>query len=240
VTPAELASLIDHTLLKPDSTRRAISALCAEAVRYSFRTVCVNPSLVAHACSELCGTGVGVCSVAGFPLGATPAKAWEAARAVSDGASEIDMVIDIGLLKEGMHRAATLDISSVVSAAAGRPVKVILETCLLTDDEKLTACRLSEEAGAAFVKTSTGFGGGGATVEDVTLLARAVGGRLGVKASGAILNLDSALSMLRAGAARLGLSRSVQIMAEMEKRAAGGVDQPPAEPPVAMPPPNRS
>jgi deoxyribose-phosphate aldolase len=150
------------------------------------------------------------------------------------------MVIDIGLLKEGMHRAATLDIAGVVAAACGRPVKVILETCLLTDDEKLTACRLSEEAGAAFVKTSTGFGTGGATAEDVSLLARAVGGRLGVKASGGISNLDSALSMLMAGATRLGLSRSVQIIAEMEKRAAGGVDQPPAEPPVAMPHPNRS
>jgi deoxyribose-phosphate aldolase len=240
VTPAELASLVDHTLLKPDAARRAVSELCAEAVLHSFRNVCVNSSLVAHACSELSGTGVGVCSVAGFPLGATTAKAWEAGRAVFDGASEIDMVIDTGLLKEGMHHAAALDIAGVVSAACGRPVKVILETCLLTDDEKLTACRLAEEAGAAFVKTSTGFGAGGATAEDVALLARAVGGRLGVKASGGISNLDSALSMLRAGATRLGLSRSVQIIVEMEKRAAGGVDQPPAEPPVAMPPPNRS
>ena len=240
MTPRELASLIDHTLLRADATPRDVSALCAEAVIHSFRTVCVNSSMVAHASSELSGTAVGVCSVAGFPLGATTAKAFEAGRAVFDGASEIDMVIDVGLLKSGMHRAVLGDIEGVVAAAGGRTVKVILETCLLTDDEKLTACRLAEEAGASYVKTSTGFGRAGASPADVALMARAVGERLGVKASGGIADLDEALVMLSSGATRLGLSRSVRIIAEMEKRAAGGVDQPPAEPPVSMPPSNRS
>ncbi len=232
MTPEALAALFDHTLLRPEADARAIAALCADAAACGFRTVCVNPVWVPLAVGELSGTRVGVCSVAGFPLGATRAKPAEAARAVAEGASEIDMVGATGLLKSGDASGYRDDIAGVVSAVAGRPVKVIIETCLLTEDEKVLACRLCEEAGAAFVKTSTGFSRGGATPADVALIARTVGGRLGVKASGGITTLDRALEMLAAGATRLGSSSSLEILSEMRLRAAGGVSQPPAMPPA--------
>lgn len=232
MTPEALAALFDHTLLRPEADARAIAALCADAAACGFRTVCVNPVWVPLAVGELSGTRVGVCSVAGFPLGATRAKPAEAARAVAEGASEIDMVGATGLLKSGDVSGYRDDIAGVVSAVAGRPVKVIIETCLLTEDEKVLACRLCEEAGAAFVKTSTGFSRGGATPADVALIARTVGGRLGVKASGGITTLDRALEMLAAGATRLGSSSSLEILSEMRLRAAGGVSQPPAMPPA--------
>ncbi|MBE3575075.1 MAG: deoxyribose-phosphate aldolase [Firmicutes bacterium] len=210
----ELAHRIDHTLLKPDATPMDIQRLCAEARAYGFATVCVNPLFVAQAAGELAGTPVGVCSVVGFPLGATPAqvKAVEAARAVADGAREIDMVLAIGLLKAGEEDRVREDIRQVVQAVAPVPVKVILETGLLTDQEKVLACHLAEEAGAAFVKTSTGFGHGGATVEDVRLLRATVGSRLRVKASGGIRDHQTALAMLAAGADRLGCSASVAVV----------------------------
>ncbi len=229
MTPACLAGMIDHTLLSPGATSAGISALCAEAVEYRFHTVCVNPSRVALASSLLRGTGVLVCSVVGFPLGACRSKPHETYLAVSDGAGEIDMVLDIGALKDGDTSAAEADVARVVEAASGIPVKVIIETCLLTDPEKLAACSVCEAGGAAFVKTSTGFSSGGATVADVRLIRHAVGNRLRVKASGGIADLDAALAMIEAGADRLGLSRSVRIMDEMRLRAAGGVVQPPAE-----------
>lgn len=228
VTPAGLAGMIDHTLLKPEATSADIGVLCAEAAENGFHTVCVNPSRVALASSLLRGTGVGVCSVVGFPLGACRSKPHEASLAVADGACEIDMVLDIGALKDGNRAAAALDIARVVEAASGMPVKVIIEACLLTDLEKLEACSVCEAGGASFVKTSTGFSHGGATVGDVRLLRRAVGDRMRVKASGGIADLDAALAMIGAGADRLGLSRSVRILGEMRLRAAGGVVQPPA------------
>ncbi|OQC69558.1 MAG: Deoxyribose-phosphate aldolase [candidate division Hyd24-12 bacterium ADurb.Bin004] len=228
MTEAGLAAIIDHTLLAPGAVKADFERLCSEAVSFGFHSVCVNSSRVELVSGILRGTGVLVCSVAGFPLGASAGKRLEAAAAVDAGAGEIDMVIDIGALREGDHRKVEDEIRGVVEASLGRPVKVILEACLLADDEKKLACRLSESAGASFVKTSTGFSTGGATVHDVGLMREAVGGRLGVKASGGISTLDAALDMVAAGADRLGLSRSVGIMLEMRSRAAGGVVQPPA------------
>lgn len=228
MTPAGLAALIDHTLLRPGATAGDVARLCDQAVEHGFHSVCVNPSRVPLAAGLLRGTGVVVCSVAGFPLGATRAKAWEAARAVEDGASEIDMVADIGALLDGAAREAAEDVASVVEAAGGAPVKVIIEACLLDGATKRTACLAAVDGGASFVKTSTGFSTGGATEDDVRLMKSVVGAGIGVKASGGIATLDTALGMLRAGADRLGLSRSVEILAEMVSRAAGGVVQPPA------------
>jgi len=223
MTPQELARLIDHTALKPDTTEARIRTLCEEARRYGFAAVCVNPCYVPLASELLRGSEVAVCTVVGFPLGAnrTAIKAAEAEQAIRDGAAELDMVQNIGLLKSGRLREVLEDIRAVVEVArAARPpagrdrilVKVILETALLTDAEKETACRLALEAGADFVKTSTGFAGGGATVEDVALMRRVVGDRMGVKASGGIRTRAQAEALVAAGANRLGTSAGVALI----------------------------
>jgi deoxyribose-phosphate aldolase len=209
----ELAKYIDHTLLKPDASEEAVLKLCAEARDFGFASVCVNGSFTELVARELKGSGVKTCVVVGFPLGAgtSAAKAFETADAVSRGAEEIDMVISVGRLRSGETAAVREDIRAVVQAAEGALVKVIIETCLLTDEQKELACRLAEEAGAHFVKTSTGFSTGGATVEDVALMRRVVGDRLGVKASGGIRTREDAERMIAAGASRIGASASVTI-----------------------------
>jgi len=210
-----IASYIDHTLLKPESTESQVVQLCKEAAEFKFASVCVNPTWVETAASALTGSGVKVCTVIGFPLGAsTPeTKAFETTDAISKGAGEIDMVLNIGALKSGNTDHVKKDIEAVVHAAKGKAiVKVILETCLLTDDEKVTASRLSKEAGADFVKTSTGFSTGGATVEDVNLMRQTVGPDLGVKASGGVRSLEDVEAMIEAGATRIGASSGVKIM----------------------------
>ncbi|HOM42402.1 MAG TPA: deoxyribose-phosphate aldolase [Bacillota bacterium] len=214
----ELARYIDHTLLKPDAKEGDIIKLCKEALEYKFASVCVNASYVKLAYSFLQGTEVRVCTVAGFPLGATTkeAKAFEASQAIENGAAEIDMVINVGALKSGKPDAVKEDIKAVVDVCKDKALlKVIIETCLLTDEEKVTACLLSMEAGADFVKTSTGFSVGGATVEDIKLMRRTIGPDMGVKASGGIRNLESALKMIEAGASRIGASASVSIVNEL-------------------------
>lgn len=211
----ELASYIDHTLLKPDATEKQVEKLCREAVEYSFASVCVNSSMVAVAAKLLRGSGVKVCSVVGFPLGAmsTEAKAFEAKKAVDDGAAEIDMVINIGALKDKREQAVFEDIKAVRDACGrGIILKTIIETCLLTDDEKREACRIAVKAGADFVKTSTGFSSGGATVSDVELMKEAAGGKAAVKASGGIRSHEDALRMIKAGAQRLGTSSGIAIV----------------------------
>lgn len=210
----ELAKLIDHTLLKPEATEAQIKQLCAEAKSYGFWSVCVNPTWVALAASELAGTDVKVCTVVGFPLGATTsaAKAAETAEAVANGASEIDMVINVGALKSGNTDLVRSDIEAVVKAAGGKLVKVIIETALLTDEEKVTACQLAQQAGADFVKTSTGFSSGGATVADIKLMRETVGPAMGVKASGGIRERSSAEAMIAAGATRIGASAGVAMV----------------------------
>ena len=210
-----IASYIDHTLLKPESTESQVVQLCKEAAEFKFASVCVNPTWVEAAAAELAGTEVKVCTVIGFPLGAsTPeTKAFETTDAISKGAGEIDMVLNVGALKSGKTDHVKKDIEAVVNAAKGKAiVKVILETCLLTDDEKVTASRLSKEAGADFVKTSTGFSTGGATVEDVKLMRQTVGPDLGVKASGGVRSLEDVQAMIEAGATRIGASSGVKIM----------------------------
>ncbi len=211
-----IARLIDHTLLAPDATPEDVRRVCAEAREHRFRTVCINPCHVGLARDELAGSGVDVGTVVGFPLGAgcSRAKAAEAAAAVEHGADELDMVMSIGLLRAGDTMAVVDDIEAVVKEAAGRTVKVIIETCLLTDEQKAQAVGLIREAGASFVKTSTGFSKGGATVEDVRLLARAAAGALGVKASGGIRDLATAREMVEAGATRIGTSSGVKIVEE--------------------------
>jgi len=210
-----LAKSIDHTLLKPDAVQSDIETLCAEAAAHGFFSVCVNSSWVPVAAATLRDHHVAVAAVTGFPLGAmsTLAKAFETERAVADGASEIDTVLHVGRLKQGDSHYVREDLKAVVSAAAGRTVKVIFETCLLTDEEKTLACQLSIEAGAGFVKTSTGFSSGGATLDDVRLMHRTVAGQCQVKASGGIRDLATALAMLEAGATRLGTSSGVTILA---------------------------
>jgi len=210
----EIGRVIDHTLLKPDAPREAIETLCREAKRHQFFSVCVNSSMVHLARSLLHGSPVKVCAVVGFPLGAgTPgAKAYEAREAVRCGAAEIDMVINIGALRSHDYGLVQHDIEKVVRAVQPRVVKVILETGMLTQEEKVIACALAKAAGAAFVKTSTGFGPGGATTEDVALMRRVVGPELGVKASGGIRDFAAAKRMLEAGASRLGCSSSVAIV----------------------------
>jgi deoxyribose-phosphate aldolase len=213
-----IAGAIDHTLLKADATSDEIDKLCREAAEWRFATVCVNPTWVARAAARLQGTGVGVCSVVGFPLGATrpDVKQYEARRAIFDGATEIDMVINVGALKSGDVRLVSDDIRAVVSACAEARVtsKVILETALLTDEEKVTACTLAKAAGADFVKTSTGFGPGGATAADVALMRRVVGTSMGVKAAGGVRDLQQARAMVAAGATRIGASAGVRIVKE--------------------------
>jgi deoxyribose-phosphate aldolase len=209
-----MAGYIDHTLLKPEATEAQIEELCREAVKYSFYSVCINPSYVKTAAKSLQGSAVRICCVIGFPLGATTTavKAFEAAEAVENGAAEIDMVIHVGALKDKREEYVMSDIAAVVKAAAGCPVKVIIETGLLTEDEKVLACKLAKKAGASYVKTSTGFGPGGATVADVLLMRETVGPDLGVKASGGVRDLDAALQMIEAGATRIGTSSGVSIV----------------------------
>lgn len=211
---ATLAGRIDHTILAADATRADVERVCGEALDHRFASVCVNSRWVPLVHSLLEGSGVLTCSVVGFPLGAmaSQAKAEEAAWAVEAGADEIDMVLDIGDLKAGDLATVQVDIEAVVAAAEGRPVKVIIETCLLTDDEKVAACLLAMRAGAAYVKTSTGFGKAGATIGDVALMRRVVGGELGVKASGGIRTTADAEAMIAAGADRIGASASVAII----------------------------
>ncbi|MDT8306716.1 MAG: deoxyribose-phosphate aldolase [Anaerolineae bacterium] len=216
-SPAQrIARLIDHTALKPQTTQREIIQLCEEARAHGFAAVCVNPSYVKLAASLLQDSGVEVATVVGFPLGATTSavKAYETAETIRDGATEIDMVLDIGALKSGNYQHVLDDIAAVVRAAhgGGAIVKVIIEAALLTDDEKATACQLSVAAGADFVKTSTGFGPGGATIDDVALMRATVGPDVGVKAAGGIRNYDDALRMVEAGANRLGASAGVAIV----------------------------
>ncbi len=213
---ANLARMIDHTLLKPDATPDQIAQLCFEARKYQFASVCVNPTWVKLCAQLLQGSPVKVCTVIGFPLGASASevKAFETKNAIDQGATEIDMVINIGALKARELEVVAQDIRGVVNAAHARGiiVKVILETTLLTDEEKTTACLLSKEAGADFVKTSTGFAGGGATVHDVALMRRVVGPELGVKASGGVRTYEDAESMIKAGATRIGASAGVKIL----------------------------
>ncbi len=217
-TAHDWASLIDHTLLKPEASEADIRKLCDEAAQFGFASVCVNPSWVKSAATFLRGTSVPVCTVIGFPLGATlpDVKAYEARRAIFDGAREVDMVINIGALKSGDDCAVEEDIRAVVEAAHVNGVlcKVIIETALLTDEEKVRACLASKNAGADFVKTSTGFSKGGATVDDVALMRRTVGSALGVKASGGVKGIEDARAMFEAGATRIGASVGVKIAQE--------------------------
>ncbi|MCA9673496.1 MAG: deoxyribose-phosphate aldolase [Kofleriaceae bacterium] len=212
--PTDLARLIDHTLLKPEATRAEVVALCEEARKHHFASVCVNTTWVPLCKALLGSTDVMVCAVVGFPLGAMlpTAKAYEARDAVRQGAREIDMVINIGALKSKDYETVFEDICRVVKAAAPAGVKVILETSALTHDEKVVACALSKLAGAAFVKTSTGFGKGGATVEDVALMRAMVGSDVGVKASGGVRTAEDVVKMAQAGANRIGASASVAIV----------------------------
>ena len=214
--PAGVASMIDHTLLKPDATRKNIEELCREAAQFKFATVCVNPAWVALSARLLAGSGVGVCSVVGFPLGATTAdvKGYETRRAIFDGAREIDMVINVGALKSGDLAVVERDIEAVTGACrdGGALSKVIIEAALLNDDEKVTACTLAKAAGADYVKTSTGFGPGGATAADVALMRRVVGAEMGVKAAGGVRDLEGLQAMVAAGATRVGASAGVKIV----------------------------
>jgi deoxyribose-phosphate aldolase len=221
MTLSEFAKIFDHTAVKPETTRQDIVQLCQEAVRFGFSAVSVAPIWVSLAAETLAGSSVSVATVVGFPHGSTlsSVKAFESKQVLDAGAHELDMVINIGALKSGEWDAAREDIRCVVRAARDRQgitVKVILETALLTNDEKLVACRLAEEAGADFVKTSTGFAAAGATTTDVALMRRAVGDRLGVKAAGGIKSISTALAMIAAGATRLGTSSSVSIMKEFD------------------------
>ncbi len=217
----ELASYIDHTNLKPYATREEIKKLCDEAKKYEFYGVCVNPYRVKDAAELLKGTNIKIVSVVGFPLGATftEVKVQETIMAIRNGASEIDMVLNIGALKDGNYEFVEKDIRSVVNAAhqLGAKVKVIIETCYLTDEEKVKACEIAKKAGADFVKTSTGFGTAGARVEDVKLMRSVVGNEMGVKAAGGIRSAKDALAMIEAGATRIGASRSVQIIESLEE-----------------------
>ncbi|MGI9667620.1 MAG: deoxyribose-phosphate aldolase [Acidimicrobiia bacterium] len=218
--PVDLAKYIDHTLLKPDVTAAEIDELCDEALEYGFASVCINPTWVKRSAERLRGSEVKVCTVIGFPLGAnTPEiKAMEARRALRDGAREVDMVINVGALKSGQNDVVRTDIEKVADAAheSGAICKVILETALLTDEEKVIASALSKQAKADFVKTSTGFGGGGATVYDVALMRETVGPDMGVKASGGVRTLEDAEDMIAAGATRIGASAGVQIVGGSE------------------------
>ncbi len=211
-----IARLIDHTLLKPEAQPAQVERLCAEACEHGFATVCVNSCHVSLCRRRLEGSGVRVCTVIGFPLGAMlrEAKAAETAAAVNLGADELDMVMNIGWLKAGVDEMVVSDVHRVVDAAQQRPVKVIIETCLLTEEEKERATRLVIDAGAAFVKTSTGFSTGGATADDVMLLARVAAGRIGVKAAGGIRDYSTARKMIEAGATRIGTSSGVTIVNE--------------------------
>lgn len=223
-TDLSVASMIDHTLLKPDATPDQIAQLCYEARTYGFASVCVNPTHVRLCADLLRGSPVKVCTVVGFPLGATPpeVKAFETQTTLDQGATEIDMVINIGALKARDYELVARDIRGVVQVchAGGVLVKVIIEAALLNEEEKVTACLLAKEAGADFVKTSTGFSSGGATVEDVALMRRVVGREMGVKAAGGVRNLEDAKSMVKAGATRIGASAGVKIVKAARESAA--------------------
>jgi len=218
ISTRQLASMIDHSLLRPNATREQLRKLCEEAMAYGFKAVCVNPIHVADAAQMLKGKEVLVCSVVGFPFGthSPKTKAFETEEAIRLGAREVDMVIRVGALKEGRDREVVEDIRAVVQAAEGYPVKVILETCYLTLEEKIRGCRLSVEAGASFVKTSTGYAEEGAKVEDVRLMREIVGREFGVKAAGGIRTLADASKMIEAGANRLGTSGSVAMIKELQ------------------------
>ncbi|WP_191560779.1 deoxyribose-phosphate aldolase [Metabacillus idriensis] len=210
-----IGSMIDHTALKPETTKAQIEALCAEAKEYKFASVCVNPTWVETAAALLKGTDVKVCTVIGFPLGATTVetKAFETKDAIAKGATEVDMVINIGALKDKNDELVESDIRAVVDAAKGKALtKVIIEASLLTEEEKVRACELSVKAGADFVKTSTGFSTGGATAEDIALMRKTVGPDLGVKASGGVRDRAGALAMVEAGATRIGASAGISIV----------------------------
>ena len=213
-----IASMIDHTLLKPEATPAQVEKLCAEAAEYHFASVCVNPVYIPLAARLLKGTGVKVCCVVGFPLGAIAPeqKAAEAASCAAMGAEELDMVIHVGAAKAGDWALVQRDIEGVVKAAAGHTVKVIIETCLLTDEEKVKACEAAKAAGAHFVKTSTGFSTGGATTHDIALMRKTVGPEMGVKASGGVRDYETAMAMIEAGANRIGASAGIAIVAAAE------------------------
>ena len=213
---SELAKYIDHTLLKPDATAAQIRKLCDEATTYRFASVCVNPCRIALAAQELAGTDVAPCCVVGFPLGAIPteSKAAETRVAVKNGAREVDMVINIGQAKDGQWDEVEKDIAAVKEACGDAKLKVIIETCLLTDDEKVQACLAAKRANADFVKTSTGFSNGGATVADVRLMRKTVGPDMGVKAAGGVHNRAEAEAMIQAGATRIGASSGIAIVTE--------------------------
>ncbi|QOS82768.1 deoxyribose-phosphate aldolase [Paenibacillus sp. JNUCC31] len=207
--------MIDHTLLRADATQSEMAKLTEEAKQYQFASVCVNPGWVAYAAEQLQGTGVDICTVIGFPLGASTSetKAFETKDAIAKGATEVDMVINISALKDSKDDVVEQDIRAVVEAAAGNAlVKVIIETCLLTDEEKVRACQAAVRAGADFVKTSTGFSTGGATPEDIALMRRTVGPDIGVKASGGVRSLEDMQKLIEAGATRIGASSGVKIM----------------------------
>jgi deoxyribose-phosphate aldolase len=210
----ELAHWIDHTILKTETTKEEIERVCKEAKELEFASVCLNPTWVPLAYKLLRGSRVRVCTVVGFPLGATypETKALETKLAIENGAQEIDMVINVGALKSGDYELVEHDIRSVVRAASRQIVKVIIETCLLTEEEKVKACTIAKHAGANFVKTSTGFSSGGATVQDVALMRQVVGSEMGVKASGGVHNYEEACKMVQAGATRIGASASVAIV----------------------------
>ena len=215
----ELAKYFDHTILKPAATAADVENICREAIFYGFFSVCINPVHVKRVSDLLSGTEVKTCSVIGFPLGANTSdmKARETRQALADGADEIDMVINVGALKDKDYDCVENDIKTVVNAASGKIVKVIIETCLLEKGEIVKVCKIAKKAGAHFVKTSTGFAGGGATPEDVSLMKKTVGGDLQVKASGGIKSLADAEKLITAGANRLGASAGVTIMKELEK-----------------------
>lgn len=224
---SSIASMIDHTLLKPEATVEQVKKICMEAREYKFASVCVNTYHVPLVSKLLSGSGVRTCCVVGFPLGAmaTRAKVEETREAIENGANEIDMVINVGALKSGDYDYVKKDIEALVNVVRGKAIlKVIIETCLLTDEEKVIACTLSKIAGADFVKTSTGFSTGGATVEDVMLMRQTVGPGLGVKASGGVKDYKTALAMIKAGATRIGTSSGVQI-AKSEKSGVQGGEQ---------------
>lgn len=210
----KLNKYIDHTILKPETTQEQVEKILSEAKEYDFASVCVNPTWVSLAAESLKDTDVKVCTVIGFPLGANTSavKAFETEDAIANGADEIDMVINVGALKAGNDALVLDDIKAVVDASGDKLVKVIIETCLLTDDEKVRACQLSKEAGADYVKTSTGFSSGGATVADVALMRKTVGPDMGVKASGGARSYEDAIAFIEAGASRIGASSGVAIM----------------------------
>lgn len=218
---AALAAYIDHTLLRPDATRNEIHTLCDEAMRYNFHSVCVNSMWVAECHDYLAESSVGITAVVGFPFGSSisESKVFEAALSVSQGASEIDMVLPVGLVLEGNYADVTVDIEKVVQAVEGQAiVKVILETGYLNDEQIIKACRSSEQAGAFFVKTSTGYGPRGATVEDIQLMRKSVSEHIQIKASGGIRDYETALQMIEAGAARIGSSSSVELLRQAQLR----------------------